>query len=73
MEKNKETLIERERIKGIIINKINSRVDWRGKNRASLGFISHFKKLKDDLIFLIDNPNYQKQDIDYSKQTNKRK
>ena len=59
MEEEK-VLIERERIKKLVINKINSRINWRKKNRQSLGFISHFEKLEEDIIFLIDNPNHKR-------------
>ena len=48
-----EVIKERERIRKLVEDKINSRINWRKKNKASLGFISHFEKLKDDLLFLI--------------------
>ena len=63
MEKNKEVEIERERIKEIIERKflrlITLRKDmknWRSKNSSPLKLIF---KLEDDILFLIDNPNYK--------------
>lgn len=65
-------LAERGRIRALVERKINSRIEWRRTNRQSLGFISHFEKLKDDILFLIDNPDHKPKDINWSKQKNKR-
>lgn len=55
---NNEALIERERIKQIISNKIDDRVAWRKKHIHKRSTTSLFEKLKDDLLFLIDNPDH---------------
>lgn len=55
-----DTLKERDRIKKLIISKIDARVEWRKKHIKKTGVTFIFEKLKDDLLFLIDNPDYQK-------------
>ena len=56
-----EIQAERERIKAIINRKIDSWLDWRAKNRRTTGFNSLLEKLREQFIFLIDNPNYKPQ------------
>ena len=62
MEINQDILTERERCKAIIESKIDDRVKWRRKNIHKRGTTSIMEKLKDDLIFLIDNPDYKKKE-----------
>ena len=56
-EKIKE--IERERIKEIVERKINAVIKYRDeKIKSNRKVLSSFIKLKDDIMFLIDNPDY---------------
>ena len=68
MKMSKEVLIERERIKKIVEEKIKY-IIWKReqmylrkgkptKNKHKL--IPLFERLKEDIIFLIDNPDYKK-------------
>ena len=56
---------ERERIKEIIIRKIEASIETREKrikykqNRNT----ALLKKLEDDILFLIDNPNYERKEM----------
>ena len=55
----KETLKERERCKAVMINKIDAVIKWREQKKRKR-FIFVLEKLKNDLSFLIDNPNYKR-------------
>jgi len=57
---NKDILNERERIKKIVERKITELITFRERNikhkrRRNLGML---EKLKRDIIFLVDNPDY---------------
>lgn len=54
-----DTLTERERIKAIIETKIEAVIEWRQQKKRKR-FIFVLEKLKRDLLFLIDNPNYKR-------------
>lgn len=57
---NNEILKERERCKEIVITKIDAVIKFRNeriKNRKRRN-ISSYKKLKSDILFKIDNPDY---------------
>ncbi len=59
MNENQVIQAERERIKALINAKIDRWLDWRAKNRRTTGFNSLLEKLRENLIFMIDNPNYK--------------
>ena len=54
------TLIERERCKAIIIRKFDSLIKRREEKikRKRRIIKATFERLKDNVLFLIDNPNY---------------
>ena len=55
-----EILTERERCKQIVIRKIGAVISFRRekiKHRKRRN-LSSYERLKEDIIFLIDNPNY---------------
>jgi len=54
----KEVLKERKRCKAVVNKKIDAVIKWRLQKKRKR-FIFVLRKLKDDLIFLIDNPNYK--------------
>ena len=61
MTSKSDTLAERERIKDIIDKKIESHIQYRQsviKNKRRQA-ISVFERLREDIFFLIDNPNYK--------------
>ena len=52
---------ERERIRGIVDKKIQSHINYRQsiiKNKRRQA-ISVFERLREDILFMIDNPNYK--------------
>ena len=57
---NEETLKERERCKEIVSRKINTLIGWREESikHKEKRLIYIFNHLRDDILFLIDNPNY---------------
>jgi hypothetical protein len=55
-----EIIKERERIKAIIERKLSEFVEYRKKKHRRHTFESTFNKLNEDIIFLIDNPDYVK-------------
>ncbi len=59
MEKN-EVLIERERCRNIVIRKVEVIIKYREEKikRRKRRNISSYEKLRDDILFLIDNPDY---------------
>ena len=62
MAQEDKTLIERDRIKAIIIRKIESLIKEKEKyNKEShkrKENICRLNKLQDDILFLVDNPDY---------------
>ena len=59
---NEEVLKERERIREIIKRKIEALIKFRLENisHKKLRYIGMLEKLEDDLLFLIDNPDYKR-------------
>ena len=55
---DKEITKERERIKALVERKIKAIIDWRNKYRRKVRLTYVFEKLKEDLDFHIDNPDY---------------
>ena len=57
---NEETIKERERIRKIVERKIDELISYREETikRVHRRNIPLLEKLKDDIFFLIDNPNY---------------
>lgn len=57
---NQEIITERERCKEIVKRKIDTLISWREESIKSKEkrLIYIFNHLRDDIIFLIDNPNY---------------
>ena len=60
---NPDIQAERERIKALITRKIEAITEWRGKWSSlkikKRDLIRVFNRLHDELILLIDNPNYK--------------
>ena len=63
MTKTEEIIAERDRIKQIVVNKIEAVRGWRSKWSSlrikKRDLITIFNKLQDDICFLIDNPDYK--------------
>lgn len=55
---SKDTIKERERCRDLVISKIKRVIEWR-LSKKKKRFIFVLKKLSDDLVFLIDNPNHK--------------
>ncbi len=57
---NEEVLKERERDKGIIVRKFDEVIEHRKKTIKRKINVKEgiFKKLKRDILFLVDNPDY---------------
>lgn len=53
-----EIIKERERIKEILARKLQRLVELRKKSHRRYTFEGIFNKLENDIIFLIDNPDY---------------
>ena len=59
---SEEVLKERERIKGIIARKIDAVIEYRKKRiKHKNKGTSDFERLKDNIFFLVDNPDYTRE------------